>query len=154
METKQIVVDKERQELKVVDTQGRSIYVTRCSTGSNTPRVGFSGVTCNGEYRVNDIYESSDFGWPDWDSPRKPYGPYMLELVTSEGKESSIAIHGTDEPEKLGKQVSHGCIRISNTDITKLVEKEIVGKGTLVSIIGPSSQNKFSNSCLAGVSYN
>ncbi|HZC98812.1 MAG TPA: L,D-transpeptidase [Actinomycetes bacterium] len=31
-----------------------------------------------------------------------------------------IGIHGTNDPSGLGKDVSHGCIRMSNTGINKL----------------------------------
>jgi hypothetical protein len=36
------------------------------------------------------------------------------------GGNGEIGIHGTNEPASLGKNVSHGCIRMSNTNITKL----------------------------------
>ena len=41
-------------------------------------------------------------------------GPYALELG------DGYAIHGTDQPESIGRAVSHGCIRMLNADITKL----------------------------------
>ncbi len=44
-----------------------------------------------------------------------------------------IYIHGTDEEWRLGKPVSHGCIRMSNRAITKLYDK--VWVNTLVVII-------------------
>ncbi len=44
-----------------------------------------------------------------------------------------IYIHGTDEEGRLGKAVSHGCIRMSNQDVIDLFNQ--VTLGTLVSII-------------------
>jgi len=43
-----------------------------------------------------------------------------------------IYIHGTPEEKLIGKPVSHGCIRIKNSDIMKLYS--LVKRGTLVEI--------------------
>lgn len=43
-----------------------------------------------------------------------------------------IYIHGTDEEGRLGKAVSHGCIRMSNQDVVDLFKR--VAIGTLVNI--------------------
>jgi lipoprotein-anchoring transpeptidase ErfK/SrfK len=59
--------------------------------------------------------------------PDGPYGPYAYglsgfsnELDDFAGGEGVIGIHGTDEPEAIGTDVSHGCIRMSNDAITEL----------------------------------
>ena len=44
-----------------------------------------------------------------------------------------IYIHGTDEEGRLGKAVSHGCIRMSNQEVIDLFSRVVVG--TLVNII-------------------
>jgi len=56
-----------------------------------------------------------------------PYGPYAYGLsgysnvLTSfAGGDGVIGIHGTNDPTLLGKDVSHGCIRMSNQGIEKL----------------------------------
>ena len=41
-------------------------------------------------------------------------------------------IHGTNEPELIGQQVSHGCIRMLNEDVEELFD--VVSIGTPVSI--------------------
>jgi hypothetical protein len=48
-------------------------------------------------------------------------GPYALELG------DGYAIHGTDQPESIGRSVSHGCIRMLNDDVTKLFSLVKVG---------------------------
>jgi lipoprotein-anchoring transpeptidase ErfK/SrfK len=60
-------------------------------------------------------------------TPNGAYGPYAYGLsgysqVLDEflGGQGEIGIHGTNDPAGLGKNVSHGCIRISNEAITKL----------------------------------
>ena len=59
--------------------------------------------------------------------PNGPYGPYAYGLsgysnvLTSfAGGDGVIGIHGTNDPSLLGKDVSHGCIRMSNDGIEKL----------------------------------
>jgi lipoprotein-anchoring transpeptidase ErfK/SrfK len=56
-----------------------------------------------------------------------PYGPYAYGLsgfsnvlTTFNGGDGVIGIHGTNDPSGLGRDVSHGCIRISNAGISKL----------------------------------
>lgn len=60
--------------------------------------------------------------------PDGPYGPYAYGLsgfsnVIDEfrGGDGVIGIHGTNEPEAIGTDVSHGCIRMSNEAILELV---------------------------------
>ena len=56
-----------------------------------------------------------------------PYGPYAYGLsgfsdVLFEfaGGDGQFGIHGTNDPSGLGRDVSHGCIRMSNAGITRL----------------------------------
>jgi lipoprotein-anchoring transpeptidase ErfK/SrfK len=56
-----------------------------------------------------------------------PYGPYAYGLSgfspvldDYKGGKGEIGIHGTNEPEKIGTDVSHGCIRMKNDSIRKL----------------------------------
>ena len=60
-------------------------------------------------------------------NPNGPYGPYAYGLSgfsdvlpNFAGGEGVIGIHGTNDPSALGRDVSHGCIRMSNAGITKL----------------------------------
>lgn len=55
------------------------------------------------------------------------YGPYAFGLsafseVLSEfgGGSGQIGLHGTDDEDSIGQSASHGCIRLSNDDITEL----------------------------------
>jgi hypothetical protein len=40
---------------------------------------------------------------------------------------NGYAIHGTNQPETIGRSVSHGCIRVTNDDIARLYESIKVG---------------------------
>lgn len=72
-------------------------------------------------------------------NPHTIYGPYAFGLsgysnVLDEfnGGTGVIGIHGTDDPDAIGREVSHGCIRLSNEDIVKLVG--VLPLGTPVAI--------------------
>jgi lipoprotein-anchoring transpeptidase ErfK/SrfK len=91
---------------------------------SDTPTPG-------GEYFVTELL-----------APRNPagaYGPYAFglsgfstTLASFDGHDPVIGIHGTNQPAYLGRDVSHGCIRLSNANIRKLAA--ILPLGTPVSI--------------------
>ena len=67
---------------------------------------------------------------PPVDSPQRQFtgvlGKYRLELGDGYG------IHGTDEPEKLGHSVSHGCVRLGDDDIAKLYQIAKVGDEVII----------------------
>ena len=59
--------------------------------------------------------------------PHGPYGPYAFGTSAFSpnpnampGGNGVIGIHGTDDPAGVGKDVSHGCIRLQNDAITRL----------------------------------
>lgn len=62
-------------------------------------------------------------------SPNGPYGPYAFglsgfstSLDSFDGNKPVIGIHGTNQPQLIGQDVSHGCIRLSNAAITRLAQ--------------------------------
>ncbi len=57
--------------------------------------------------------------------PNNPVGAVWLDLTAE-----SYGIHGTPEPERIGKTFSHGCVRLTNWDVKDLAS--IAGKGTAV----------------------
>ena len=74
-------------------------------------------------------------------NPAGDYGPYIYALsgfsptlASFNGKDAVIGIHGTDEPWTIGRDVSHGCIRLKNEDIQRLVEQVGIPLGTPVAI--------------------
>ena len=44
----------------------------------------------------------------------------------------NYAIHGTNNPSSVGRFVSHGCIRMHNTDILDLYQRAHVGTEVIV----------------------
>jgi lipoprotein-anchoring transpeptidase ErfK/SrfK len=68
------------------------------------------------------------------------YGPWAFGLSAHSnvlfefaGADGILGIHGTNTPEGLGKNVSHGCIRINNRAITRLAN--VLPAGTPVEIV-------------------
>jgi lipoprotein-anchoring transpeptidase ErfK/SrfK len=106
----------------VVSLQRHSITVYN---GRRTFYKGPAGVgrsvtsTPTGTYYLVELLEQAD--------PNGIYGPYAFglsafsnALYSFGGGPGEIGLHGTNEPHKLGTDVSHGCIRISNAAIAKL----------------------------------
>jgi lipoprotein-anchoring transpeptidase ErfK/SrfK len=66
--------------------------------------------------------------------PRGPYGPYAFGLSAYSdvltrfaGGTGQIGLHGTDHPEALGTDVSHGCLRVANPVIARLAAQLPLG---------------------------
>jgi lipoprotein-anchoring transpeptidase ErfK/SrfK len=59
--------------------------------------------------------------------PRNPVGVMWIAL-----NKKGIGIHGTDDPDSIGRAVSHGCIRLANWDVVRLATK--IKAGDKVSI--------------------
>lgn len=73
------------------------------------------------------------------DPEQKPVEPYIKDHRNGLGvakinlNKFDIALHGTNSPTKIRKDVSHGCIRHSNRDIMRLYA--LVKRGTVVYIV-------------------
>ena len=102
--------------------------------------VGREGFTWSG---VRSIERKAE--WPDWHPPaemlsRQPYLPRM----TAGGPGNPLGaramyiagtqyrIHGTNAPSTIGKQVSSGCIRLTNEDVIDLYSRAQIGAKVIV----------------------
>jgi lipoprotein-anchoring transpeptidase ErfK/SrfK len=72
--------------------------------------------------------------------PNTAYGPfayglsgYSEVLEQFAGGDAEVGIHGNNDPSVLGKNVSHGCVRMSNATITMLTK--LLPLGTPVAIV-------------------
>jgi lipoprotein-anchoring transpeptidase ErfK/SrfK len=127
-----IVVDTPNTYLYYVLGNGQAI---RYGIG-----VGREGFTWSG---VKQVARKAE--WPDWYPPaemiaRQPYLPRM----TAGGPGNPLGaralyiggtqyrIHGTNAPETIGKNVSSGCIRLTNEDVEDLYERVQVGAKVVV----------------------
>jgi len=133
-----VIVDTPHTYLYYVLGGGRAI---RYGIG-----VGREGFTWSG---VKSVTRKAE--WPDWYPPaemiaRQPYLPRM----TSGGPGNPLGaralyiggtmyrIHGTNDPNTIGKQVSSGCIRLTNDDVIDLYNR--VGIGAKVVVL-PQTHN-------------
>ena len=73
------------------------------------------------------------------DDPHGAYGPYILGLgmfsnaiSVFNGGDAQIGIHGNDDASSIGRPVSHGCVRLDNTLISRLAS--LLPLGTPVTI--------------------
>lgn len=86
-----------------------------------------------GDFKIrNKIPEPPWKGIPYGD-PRNVLGTRWMGLVNEGDTIPGYGIHGTWEPETIGKNVSQGCIRMLNEDVEELFK--IVPVGTKVKII-------------------
>jgi lipoprotein-anchoring transpeptidase ErfK/SrfK len=105
--------------------------------------VGRDGFTWSGTETVSRKAE-----WPDWTPPpemiaRQPYLPrFMAGGPTNPLGARAMylgntiyRIHGTNAPETIGQNVSSGCIRLVNEDVTDLYSR--VNVGTKVIVLPP-----------------
>jgi len=63
--------------------------------------------------------------------PGNPLGARALYLYAN-GKDTLYRIHGTIEPESIGKSVSSGCVRMLNEDVAELFEQVAIGTQVIV----------------------
>jgi lipoprotein-anchoring transpeptidase ErfK/SrfK len=77
-----------------------------------------------GSFRIKAIKASADWAYDFEDDDQGPivgaYGPWFLELDTPW---QGIAIHGTHDESTIGKNDSHGCVRMRNRDLVLLKER-------------------------------
>jgi len=69
------------------------------------------------------------------DDPKNPLGGYWIGLTGTEGQavgKMSYGIHGTIDPNSIGKQSSMGCIRLRADDIAMVYDMMVEGKSTVV----------------------
>jgi lipoprotein-anchoring transpeptidase ErfK/SrfK len=127
-----IVIDTPHTFLYLVLGNGKAI---RYGIG-----VGREGFTWSG---VKQIARKAE--WPDWHPPqemiaRQPYLPRFtaggpgnpLGARAMYLGSSEYRIHGTNNPATIGKQVSSGCIRLTNEDVTDLYNRVAVGAKVVV----------------------
>lgn len=86
-----------------------------------------------GRYFITELLAQPD--------PHGVYGPYAFGLSAHsdvlhefDGADGEIGLHGTDSPQGIGSDVSHGCIRMNNPGITRLAR--LLPLGTPVTIVG------------------
>jgi lipoprotein-anchoring transpeptidase ErfK/SrfK len=129
----------------IVMTRARRLYyMTSDNTAILYPvGVGRLGMAWSGTAYIDGKYVKPAWSPPDMikrENPRIPSvipsgsaaNPMGAAAMTLSGG-GQYAIHGTNNPGSIGGFVSHGCIRMYNSDILDLYER--VGLGTKVVVL-------------------
>jgi lipoprotein-anchoring transpeptidase ErfK/SrfK len=134
-----IVVDTDNRYLYFVLPQGQAV---RYGVTVGEEALAWSGVA-----KIERMQE-----WPAWvptqeikhrlgnipdyvgPGPQNPMGARALYLYEG-NKDTLYRIHGTNQPEYIGRAISSGCIRLTNEDAIDLYNR--VKIGTLVIVLGP-----------------
>ena len=130
-----VEVDKALLTVKVFDPSNALLAVFPASVGRKTTPTGTLKVIssdANPNYRYNPDYNFKGIKarkpFDIMPGPNNPVGSYWIGL-SAEG----YGIHGTPNPNKVGKTESHGCVRLTNWDVAWLGKN--VKKGTQVVFI-------------------
>jgi len=134
-----IEIDKDRQTLKAFSKSGELLAFFPATVGSEekpTPSgtLKVESSDANPNYRYHPDYKFKGVKSKEMfdikPGPNNPAGSYWIGL-SAEG----YGIHGTPNPSKVSKSESHGCVRLTNWDVTLLGRS--VKKGTPVEFIEP-----------------
>ena len=113
-----------------------SMYVTTFNVG-----LGKDDSTPTGKWIIKDkvthptYYSPRGEGVINSDDPKNPLGPYWLGLTGTDGHavgKASYGIHGTIEPDSIGKLASMGCVRLRNEEIAVVYDLLIEQKSTVL----------------------
>ncbi|MBB3996655.1 L,D-transpeptidase [Aureimonas pseudogalii] len=143
-----IIIDTDKKFLYLVEAGGTA---TRYGVG-----VGKEGFAWGGTMKVARKAE-----WPGWTppaemvrrerakgrilpaymegGPENPLGARAMYLYR-DGRDSMFRIHGTNQPWTIGLNMSSGCIRMMNQDVTDLYDR--VTPGTKVIVLAPGAANR------------
>lgn len=100
------------------------------STPTGTWQVATGKKLVNPKY-----YDPRGGGEIEPDDPKNPLGEYWIGLTGVGGEavgKLSYGIHGTIEPDSVGKMASLGCIRMRHEDIALVYDLLVEGKSTVV----------------------
>lgn len=75
-------------------------------------------------------FKDNDYVQPG--GPGNPLGARALYLFQN-GRDTFFRIHGTTQPQSIGRSVSNGCIRMTNEHVIDLYER--VPTGTVVTVL-------------------
>ncbi|KMO29784.1 hypothetical protein VQ02_29185 [Methylobacterium variabile] len=126
-----IEVDKDALQVRAYREDGTLLHLYPASIGSEEKPapsgvLTVQGVAFDPTYTYNPKYDfkgvEAKHKFTIKPGPNNPVGVVWIDLSGNDG----YGIHGTPDPEKVGKTESHGCVRLTNwdaRDLAKHVEK-------------------------------
>lgn len=140
-----LVISKQDMQVHLIDYKGNELFSAPVAVGLNYGNKQKQGDmrTPEGVFQVADIQDASSWSHDFNDGKGKidhAYGDYFIRLAVPGHK--GIGIHGTHLPESIGTRASEGCIRLSNTDLERLVS---LIYPPLTVIITPSAEDVAAN---------
>jgi lipoprotein-anchoring transpeptidase ErfK/SrfK len=128
----------------VKTSQRRLYYIVDSDTAIRYPvGVGRAGMAWSGTAYIDGKYIKPAWSPPEMIRRENPRIPEVIPSGTSANPMGAAAmtlsgggqyaIHGTNNPASIGRFVSHGCIRMYNSDVLDLYQR--VGTGTKVVVL-------------------
>jgi lipoprotein-anchoring transpeptidase ErfK/SrfK len=114
------------------------MYVTTYMVGlgkDNSTPIGTWMIEPHRKLKHPTYYSPRGEGVIAADDPKNPLGGYWIGLTGTEGQavgKMSYGIHGTIDPDSIGKQSSMGCIRLHADDIAMVYDMMVEGKSMVV----------------------
>jgi lipoprotein-anchoring transpeptidase ErfK/SrfK len=121
-----VVVDKSDRLVRAFDASGKLIAQFPASIGSEHDPLPIGEWQIKGVAHLPPFHYNPELFWDAKDGDTKtklppgPNGP--VGVVWIDLSKEHYGIHGTSEPEMIGRTQSHGCIRLTNWDAAKLAQ--------------------------------
>ena len=121
-----VTVSKALSALTVSDASGKTLMFAPVTTGSEHDPLPIgewkvNGVTLNPPFRYNpDLFWDAD---PSHSKAKIPPGPNNpVGVAWIDINKPHWGIHGTPEPAMIGRTQSHGCVRMTNWDVRRVLD--------------------------------
>jgi lipoprotein-anchoring transpeptidase ErfK/SrfK len=129
-----ITVSKATHAMVVTDMRGAIVFYAPVTTGSEHDPLPIGEWTVNGVQRNPAFHYNPELFWDAKvvhdkatlaPGPNNPVGLVWIDI-----SKEHFGLHGTPEPEMVGRTASHGCVRLTNWDALRLAG--LVKPGTRV----------------------
>ena len=121
-----IAVTKSTSSLTVEDSSGRVLFHAPVTTGSSRDPLPIGNWKVTGVHALPSFHYNPDLFWDADPShskatikpgPNNPVGVAWIDL-----SKEHYGIHGTPEPSRIGHVQSHGCVRLTNWDVQRVMK--------------------------------
>ena len=130
----EVIVSGRTKSVTVRDSSGKTLMYAPVTTGSEHDPLPIGewkvvGVSWNPVFNYNpDLFWDANASQSKAKIPAGPNNP--VGVVWIDINKEHFGLHGTPEPSTIGQTESHGCIRLTNWDATRLAR--LVSPGTKV----------------------